>query len=434
MESYDLRELNAAKAYGQLADIWDAHCSGQVEEILSEWDYFFLMQGLYKAKRFKDCLLLYKECKGLYPDATRLQDKMGWAVYHVHLRGHDFENGDNRKYIQMVDYVLSRCEEGQYSPCQLIVKQVTDAILHSRLGVNPDYRLVAHYLSLIHPANCSDEEQVFTDSAGESRHMASEREGWYGKMTKVQLQLKQYEECLATCQEALASVTKFHNGMDCWLHYRMAHALRGLGRPVEALAELKQALALGIRNWAVYALGWRLSADLGEGAQAACFAAQAALCDNSHDKRVSFYLLLAEALYQAGEVQAAALHRQLVHCLRQENGWKEKGEFAWEQPAEVAALDGCQVLGELRKLWQSWLENGRPRQQGSVRKIIADGRAGFIDSDEGGSYYFRFGDVVQGRRELAEGSRVEFALEERLDRAKQEIKQNAVAVKLLREA
>ena len=168
---------------------------------LTEWDYLFLSKCLYKLKRYSECLELYKEFHAKYPDSNKLDDNMGWSLYHIHVRNFDFETGDRRQYLRQIDYILSHSTDSQYSPKNLVATAAADAVFKNKLSVKPDYELGNKYLSVIDPLSLDLTERENTVD-GRIVKIASDREKWYNRKTKALAELQLYEECLSCIDDA----------------------------------------------------------------------------------------------------------------------------------------------------------------------------------------------------------------------------------------
>ena len=188
----DLRGLNQQHAYQKVCSFWDKHCQGEDEQPWQEWDYVFAMTALYRMKRYEDCLQLYREFHHAYPSSSMLDDRMGWAVYHVHLKEHDFKTDDNARYLKQVDFVLHHGKQGPYSPVALIIGQVVRAILSGWIGQKIDYQRANDYLDYLDPKKLPQEERTYQQDGGKVRRLASEQEKWYAYKSKSLLKLKQY--------------------------------------------------------------------------------------------------------------------------------------------------------------------------------------------------------------------------------------------------
>ena len=67
-------------------------------------------------------------------------------------------------------------------------------------------------------------------------------------------------------------------------------------------------------------------------------------------------------------------------------------------------------------------------QYGIISKILPHGKAGFIQAEDGKSYYFKKYEFKGSADEFHEMTSVSFYLEEGFDKAKNEVKMNAVNI------
>lgn len=425
----DLKVLNQQHAYQEICSFWDRHCQGDDEQTWQQWDYVFAMTALYRMKRYADCLQLYREFHHAYPSSTLLDDRMGWAVYHVHLKGHDFKQGDNARYLKQVDFVLQHGQQGPYSPVALTVSQVVKAILSGELGQKINFQLANDYLDHLDPKKLPQEERTYQQDDGKVRRSASEQEKWYADKSKILLKLKQYEACISCCDQALAVIRRFHGNNDAWILLRKIESLIELNRAADAKAALAHLLQGSARHWKMYMLGYQIARMEHDKDAALKYIGTAALLDPNHGMRVQFYEETASFLHEAGCERMAMLHCHLVDLLRKENEWKLKPHrFSGEIPEDIAALDKQETLRELRGFWRTQRDKDKVFLEGQVKKILPSGRSGFIDAADGKSYYFSFADVQSGRKHLTEGSSVHFTLAKRLDRKKNRLSDNAVEI------
>ena len=425
----DLKGLNQQHAYQEVCLFWDRHCQGEDEQPWQEWDYVFAMTALYKMKRYEDCLQLYREFHHAHPSSSLLDDRMGWAVYHVHLKGYDFKTGDNARYLKQVDFVLHHGKQGPYSPVALIVGQVVRAILSGWLGQKIDYQRANDYLDKLDPKRLPQEERTYQQDDGKMRRLASEQEKWYAYKSKILLKLKQYDACISCCDQALAVINRFHTNNGAWIALRKIEALIELDRTADAKAALEHLLQRPARHWKMDMLGYRIAVMEHDEDAALKYIGEAALLDPNHGMRVQFYEETASFLNEAGHERMAMLQYHLVDLLREENGWKIRPHHvAGKIPEDIAAMDKPATLRELREFWRAQRDKDKVFLEGQVKKILPSGRSGFIEAAEGKSYYFSFADVQSGRKHLAEGSSVRFTLAKRMDRKKNRLSDNAVEI------
>ena len=185
---------------GQFVEAID-FASDDERKHFNDWDYLFLARCFYKTKRFQDYIELYKEFHKKYPDSDKLDNNLGWCLYHVFLKNFDFETGNRNRYLKQVDFILNHSDNSQYSPKSFVALRAADAVFKSKLAVNPDYELGNKYLSLVDPLSLDLEERIF-EVDGRTVRTSSEREQWYNRKTKALEKLGQYEECIAFIDDA----------------------------------------------------------------------------------------------------------------------------------------------------------------------------------------------------------------------------------------
>lgn len=74
----DLKSLYQTQNYAALSAVYEQMKTGK-DLSLSEWDFTFIMNALYKLERYEDAFDLYKMCKKKYKDCDKLNTKMAGA-------------------------------------------------------------------------------------------------------------------------------------------------------------------------------------------------------------------------------------------------------------------------------------------------------------------------------------------------------------------
>ena len=172
MPDYTMKNLYSQ---GRYEDAIGYASDAEVRGGFTEWDYLFLSKCLYKLKRYAEYLELYKEFHAKFPDSDKLDDNMGWSLYHIHVRNFDFETGDRRQYLRQIDYILAHSTDSQYSPKVWVANVAADAVFKNKLSVNPNYELGNKYLSVIDPLSLDLTERENTVD-GRTMKTASDRE------------------------------------------------------------------------------------------------------------------------------------------------------------------------------------------------------------------------------------------------------------------
>lgn len=430
-QPYQLKNLFDQGQYEQVVSFWTM--PDEVEQF-SQWDFRDCMNSFYKLKRYQECLDVYRACSKRYPEFRMLDDKMGWSVYHAKVKNFDFQQGDTAALLKQIDYVFEHSADSRYSPRWVLAKFVADAVKNGKFGGERDYALAVHYLDMVNPENLSTEEQTMTDNSGKIRNLASNRESWFSHKTNLLLKLQDYEACMACCDRAFEALrgVRLHSNNDSWFRYRKAKCLQALNRADEAKAYVEQILKGGFSHWCLLQLMFEFEAEAGNDAKALSYAGACSLSDPEHKMRVGFYEELADYLARSGDAELPVLLRKLVLLLRAENEWKEKSYYSeWQFPADVAAMDKQAVLSRLNPIWREWRDKDKVFLTGTIDRLLAEGKSGFIIADNGSSYYFNARDMHGKTREPGVGMKVRFTLVDKLDKSKGVVKPNAVEISLL---
>ena len=425
-----LKELHDAQRYNDLSAAYDS-LTEEEESSLNEWDYVYLMNGLYKSGRYQDGLNLYKKFIEAFPNSNKLNDKMGWCVYHLYIKTHDFSkrDGDNQ-LLKKVDYTLKRIKDGMYSPVWRIVNLVTKGIMGRNQVGEDDYRRCSKFLDCVDYKSLSHDEHEF-EHEGKRRKLASDYEVWFSRKTKCLEEAESFDECIHFCDEGLATINRFHSNNDSWFRYRKAYCLLALGKVAEANATAQQILSLNFKNWNAYHLMYDIAVAENDSVKAMQFAGCCALADPSHEMRVKFYKDYSDFLDVQGMSEEAMLHRQLIVLVKQEKEWTVKEEERQNISPEISAMSKADVLRRLRHFWEEHRDRGKAYISGKVDRLLSSGKDGFVRDEEGRTYYFRFSESKCKPELLKQGTPVMFVLEDRFDKKKKSLNKVAVDVRIL---
>ena len=148
--------------------------------------------------------------------------------------------------------------------------------------------------------------------------------------------------------------------------------------------------------------------------------------------RVGFYSDYADFLDAEGHTEEAALHRHLVLLIRNEKAWSLKQvHMSWVIPPEIEALNKPETLKKLKKFWFDCRDKNVSWLTGSIVRLLGESKSGFVEADDGKSYYFNARDIHGLRGAPEVGMKVRFTLEDRLDRSKGVVKKNAVRISII---
>ncbi len=422
-----LKELNSAKQFEEICALYDSS-SIEDAEWTSEWDYVYLMHGLYKQKRYRDGLDLYKKFVVKFPESDKLYSQMGWCVYHLFVKPVDFSVREAEEEARKkVEYVLRKVKDGKYAPIWSIVNHVTKGILGRQKKNQEDYSQCSWYLDYVDRASLKRESYPRTE---DGRQTPSDYELWFSKKTKCLEALEAYSDCIRLCDEGLATISTFHSNIDFWLRRRKVNCLLRMGKIAEAGNVAAEILSSGVNHWIAYDMLYDVALAEGKPEEAMKYAGCCALADSQHSMRVNFYKKYAAFLDTRGLSREAMLHRQLRVLLKEEKKRRIKFEDRQGISDEIKALGIKEVMRELRRFWEKHRDQGKVYVFGKIAKVFPEKRHGWVQDEKGQEYYFRFSDAKGSPNCLQTGNNVLFVVGKRMDPKYKVLKENAVEVKL----
>ena len=425
-----MKELYAAGKYQEIIALWE---NREERAEFTEWDYVYVMNTFYAQKNYEQCLEVYRAFHRVFPESDKLDDKMSWACYHAKIKGFDFKTGDREKHRRQAEYIIRHSSQGPYSPKWRMVKYMIEHSKNGDFGAAEDLSVLLEYLDQVEPSSLSTKSEEFTAENGRRVSSASDRESWYTERSKILLSLKEYEKCIACCDEGLRNLYTFHNNSDSWFRYRKAAALYALGKIDEARKNIRDIQARGLNHWCFYQLLYEMDKSENNPDQAMINACICATMDPSHEMRVRFYEDFAGFLSEKGYLRESALHRQLVLLIRKENEWNLKEtHLSWNLPEDVSSLDKKTVLKQLQPFWDAWRNRNKQYFTGTVNRLLPEGRSGFVEADDGKDYYFNARDFRQKNVLLKEGLRVRFTVVDRFDKRKGIVKPSAAELSIIK--
>lgn len=407
MDKNQLKEMYSNQQYQQIAELWQEYIGNAEQEPMDEFSYVYIIQSLYKLQNYKACLDVYKKFQEVYPNSEQLNNKMGYSVYYVYLKFHDFAKGDNRAYKRQVDYVLKKCKNEDYSPYMLVLRHICRAIKKKMLSKEIDYELLDEYLSKINPEELSS----LPGRSKDGRSLASDKENWYYDKATVLEKLKQYEECCRISKEALHSLHRFHSNHDVWLRLKIVNSLIEMQDLEGAHREMDIILQGQIPHYKIWQTAFELEAKLGNREKAEEYLAQCALSKVDEKFMVGFLESAVYFLLDNNCIREAQLHYALVNVVRQEQKWKAckwKANITLDE--NVAGMEKQQLLKELRSIWKQWRNQNKIFVEGTIKTILPSGKDGFITADGGQDYYFNLRDAEGRSSKFKPGIRVRFEL------------------------
>ena len=425
--SEQFQKLHSAKQFEEICVLYDSS-SVEDDELALDWDYVYLMNGLYNQKRYSDGLALYKQFVRKFPGNDKLDSKMGWCVYHLFVKPYDFSVREaEAEARKKVEYVLKKVKDGKYSPIWKIVQHVTRGILDRKTKHQADYSQCSWYLEYVDRAILSREEYV---RAYDGKKFSSDYENWVSKKTKCLLALGAYSDCIRLCDEGIRTLPSLHGNNDIWFRARKSYCLLQMGKTAEAKETAEEILARGVNHWSIYELCFDIAVAGNNPQEAMKYIGCCALMDSQHQMRVNFYIKAAALLQTQGLTREAMLHRRLVVLLKQEQEWRIKCEDRQGIDDEVNAMGKREVLSALRRFWSKHRDQGKIYVFGKITKVFPEKRHGWVQDETGREFFFRFRDAKGSPDCLQAGVNVLFVVGKRMDRKYNKMRETAIEVKL----
>lgn len=289
------------------------------------------------------------------------------------------------------------------------------------LNKNNDFEEVVMWAEMINPDYLSGKASDFN-----GRKYPSNKEKYYSQLTKALLKLDEIDRCYELSKEALEldELTE-----DIWFKWRLAKCANELGEYDEAIEYLKEIITKKP--------DWYMKAEIansyyfnGDFENALSYAIDAVLTPAPSESKVNVYSLIAD-LVEDEYPEEALQNRYLEYSIRLNKEWSIDDRL--RERIEESGLDSenkeyWKIEKELKSFWNSLRYKDQQPQYGIISNILPHGKAGFILSEDGKSYYFRKHEFKGDMSEFCEMTSVSFYLEEGYDKAKDEVKMNAVNV------
>lgn len=429
-QQYLIKTLFSEGKYDEIVKLYD---NDEAVSSFNRWDYYYTIRAFYKLGDYDGCenvfMALLETGLEILPQTD---DIFGWALYQKYLKGLSNDNPADEETLKALDWIFVCTSDDPMSPRW-------KSLLKYGKTKKADPELLNKYLDTIDPKSLSNESTNSYNIRGRQTPDASDRENWYKLKSNALFELGDFDGCIKIIEEAFSDIPEFHFNNDIWLNNRLITVYMIQGKYDEAESKLNEVLVLAkkknVKHWIFEQHKFDICVHKGDVEGALKHGSICSITDNSHEMRVGFYLKFAEYLQSQGYEKEATLHCRLVQLIREERAWSEV-----EMPSNVsmegeyAEMDKGPVLKELGKFWMDQANKGKQFKTGTVKKILANGFAGFVTEDSSGSdYYFSMNEFVNRRQrdDVYEGARIRFVLEERMDRKKGEMKLNAVEISLI---
>ena len=330
--------------------------------------------------------------------------EIGWLLYYKLSVSNDFSNTSSL----LAKWVGSYLEEPVIIDNFLLWKKLISAAT-TRFSQSKDWAIYwSGFLSGINPdkLSCKPLELITNDKKCPVK-ASSPRELLYVNRTKVLFTAEDHPNCIASIEEALSVIPRFHHGNQLWLSRRLALCLGRLGETANAIEKMKSVLSEK-DEWFIKSEIGELFLNSGDRAQAFSWFASAALTQGHSEYKVRLYELMWETCQNSALLRSKADdHFMLATSVRKEKSWRipsslreviSKYNFIAIDEIENSKILYQRLTGFWKEAAAKIDSNKSPSHDtavGKVTRILNDGHNGdgFITTHDGLSIYFRMKSV-----------------------------------------
>ena len=383
----------------------------------------------YRSKNYKEAEKIYKFHYNEHPDQLNIWDRRfySWSLYYLYVKNPIDEND----LFDAMELITTLVKQTNMSKKDGICAYTLSMMTFMRyLDREKDFASIVMWADKINPDFLSNRVQKFTSQFGEEIEYPSDREKYYGWVSKALYETNNYVECIEISKKALDEFDSFKDDRDIWLKWRIAKSCRQVGDYSQSIKYLKEVYK-DKNDWFVETEFAEVYHALDENEKSLKHALTAVLQRGNTEMKVNLYSLLEELLSE-DYPEEAMKHAYLAYSIRLYNEWTISEEL--EDKIESAGFDTenteyWKIEKELKKFWEELKYKDQEIQHGIISKIFPHGNSGFIQGENGSSYYFKRSEFKGSRDEFEEYASVSFYIVEGFNRAKNEVSENAVNIR-----
>lgn len=407
-------ELTKAKNFAGALPLCEKLCT-EYSDKCSEWEWWRYGQCLRKAKRNAEALDACRKAYTLNKVHKAIRGLYAWSIFDCEIKGKEtLVEADLSKAVEGIGKLTS--SDDPMSPYAPAVFALVD-----HLEKQGKTEKMLHWTSKLKPESLSTEASSFKTKEGKLVKVASHREKWYSLHTKALLENDKHDECAELCKKALEELSVFHNDNDIWFKRRIAKCemhRKNYDTALKLFEEIHQKK----KDWFVQfdIAGVHLAKN--DKTKAMKYALNAALSPAAIEFKGDLFLFLANLMSESGEAENAALHLLLNIRIREEKKWKVSDDLHNKATQFGVDLTDSRTSEQLhqvvKKIWEQRIGALDPPQTGRIKKILENGKGGFIETADGNSFYFSMKSVVGSSKNAVIGADVTFNLEDGFDKKK----------------
>ena len=395
-----MTEKKYAEALPLYRSLWEGY-----REKCNEWDGWHYAFCLKQLKDYKTALDICRQSYIINRNFEPVKSLYAWCIYYTEITS---KVEDEIKFFRAAEaIILLARQDDKYSAYHITVFKVLEH-LTEKFPYPADK--ILEWTGKLIPQTLDDKPFALTGKDGKEREIASKKEQYYMLHSRALLEKSEFNECIRVCEEGLKTFNKLHYDNGVWFRWRIALSYEGL-EEFEKSLNLQLELLQMKKEWFIQKEIAEQYYRLGDYEKSLQYALDSALNSGDTNKKINTYIVLANTLKQFGKNEEALLHDNFITSLK-------KGEF------------NKGMENELRKIWNTLKFDAQLQHTGKIKTILPNGKAGFVETDKGKSYYFSIKDFKGKRERVQVNQPVKFYLEEGYDAKKNKKTMNAVGVEV----
>ncbi|WP_040209907.1 tetratricopeptide repeat protein [Clostridium polynesiense] len=399
------------KRYEESEKIYFKLWNDSVNDKWLSWEYAKTLKGLGNFdKAIKVCKTFYKKDNSF----KYVNDLLSWCLYEKYIINmNDINDTKEMLNVEKIGrFIISIVDNNKNTPYEIIIFKFLKKYKKPFNAIK-----LKEWLQYIEPDKLSDTPFKFNDNKGKSREYASKREEYYYLKCKSLYILSDYAGCIKECDEALQNIATFHFDYNIWIRRFKALSTAELGDKLKAIKILKSILH-DKEHWIIYFNIFEMYVSLKMYDNGLVYAYKAALMDGDKDVKVVLFEKIGDVLLQQENKDIALRHYILSKEIRMKKNWNIGNNL-------MRVIDSLKVTtnvnnlsySHLRDYWIKETIKSKKRESGTIVKVIANGKSGFI-KNERNSYFFKKVSILNNNKNFYEGLRVTFSIVDSFDNKK----------------
>jgi tetratricopeptide (TPR) repeat protein len=398
--------LSSEKKYAEALPLYQSLWEG-FRENCTEWDGWRYAFCLKQLKNYKTALDICRQTYPLNRDFDPIKGLYAWCIYYTEITQ---PVKDEATFFRAAEAITNLAKPDEpYSAYAITIFKVLSYLTEK--AIYPTDKIL-EWTKKLNPVFLDGKPFSFNEKDGKLREIASKKEQYYMLRSKALLEKGEFDECINLCEEALGIFEKLHYDNDVWFRWRIALSYEGLGEYQKSL-DLQLELLQRKKEWFIQKEIAEQYYRLGDYEKSLAYALDSALNFGDNDKKINTFIVLANALEKLGKTEEAQLHNNLIEKIKRKDSNVER------------------EISNLKTVWNALRYSENKSYSGVIKSLLPNGKAGFVETDKGKSYYFSLRDFKASPKKAIAGTKVCFYLAEGFDAKKNTKTMNAVELTLL---